>query len=582
MARESEGRLGVLGILSKKGGIIVQTKGRVWVIFGLLALLVLLCACAKAETVSTPTPMGTMVLPTATPLGAEMKPIPGGSLRLYWTSDLPYWDPNMGAGGQAAANMIHAFVLNHNYGPKYPEWNFDISSDGLADSWEMSPDGLTYTFHLKKGVKWQDKPPVNGRELVAEDVKWSVWNIIKTPAAPRRTQFEEAVQSIDCPDKYTVVFHLKEPRASFLLYMANPYVEILPHESMEEFGDFNSPKAAVGAGPFILEEYTPAVSIVFKKNPTYYRANEGLPYLDGVRFIIIPDASTSLAAFRAANIDIRGIARVDLASVKKTNPDIYCYEAGVSASALQLAMRTDKPPFNDVRVRRALSMALDRQAVIDTFHFGYGIDQQGPIHAASKWYLKDQGECAKYGKYNPDEAKRLLAEAGYPNGFETTLEGTPSWGAEWGEYYIDALADIGIKARIRMHDLGAWYQLCRAKYEALGWLYGWGGATLDPDMWVEGLYAPWSPLDFSAVNDPKLNEMILAQRAALNPEKRQEILNEIQRYDACQRYYVQWPLAYSVTCQQSWVRNYMSHAANYSTGRIYEIVWLDQTSPSRK
>jgi len=188
-------------------------------------------------------------------------------------------------------------------------------------------------------------------------------------------------------------------------------------------------------------------------------------------------------------------------------------------------MRTDKPPFNDVRVRQAVSMALDRQAVIDAFYLGYGIEQQGPIHASSPWYLEDQGECAKYGVYNPEEAKRLLAEAGYPNGFETTLNTTAAWGSTWMEYaefWVDSLKKIGITATIKPTDLAGHYVNRVCKYEGLSWTYVWGGATIDPDVWLNVMYLPGGYVNYSCVDDDRLSELLIAQQTALTPEARQE------------------------------------------------------------
>jgi peptide/nickel transport system substrate-binding protein len=480
--------------------------------------------------------------------------------------------------------MITAFLVNYRYGPQYPQWYFEFSSDGLAKSWEISADGFTYTFHLREGVKWQNKPPLNGRELVANDVKWSIQNIIDTPGSPRGQPLS-AIDKMDTPDKYTLIIHLKEPRASLLHILANPYVEILAPELKETPGLWDTSKSWVGAGPFMLKEYVPNTRMVFEKNPTYYRANEGLPYLDVVHRTLIPDLSTSLAAFRAEQIDIRGISRIDLDSVKGTNPNIYCEENQISATQPAICMRNDKPPFNDARVRQAVSMAINRQEVINTQYYGYGIEQHGPINAASPWYLKDQGECDKYWKYNPTEAKRLLAEAGYPNGFETTLNTTGAWGATWMEYaelIVDYLSKVGIKANIKTSDLGAHYVNRLAKYEGLCWTYTWGGATVEPDNFLPVMFLPGGYVQYSAVDDPELSRLIIAQQTALTPEKRQEYLNEIQRRFACQQYQIQWPEAYGVTCQQPWVRNYRMHAADMSAGRYVEITWLTEQAPGRK
>jgi len=562
--------------------------------WGLVLALAFFSACA-APKVAAPTPgegVGTaIVLPTATPLGEEVEPIPGGVYRGYFSSDPPYWDPNMGTNETThiVLNRAHATLLQFHYGTKYPTWNFDISRDSLAQSWETSADGLTYTFHLRQGVRWQNKPPMNGREFVAEDVKWTLERHMGQAGAPRRDRLLLYIESIKCPDKYTVVIKLKEPWTDLILVLATPSVEMLPREAAEEFGDLNTWKAVIGVGPFVLEEYVPNVRITYKKNPTYYRANEGLPYLDGMRYVLIGDASTSLAAFRAEKIDVRTISRIDLASVKKTNPNVYCYEAEVALSDWAIAFRTDKTPFSDVNLRRAVSMAIDRKAVIDSSYFGYGIEQVGPIHVMSPWYLADPakdptawGECLKYEQYNPEEARRLIAAAGYPGGLTVTL--TTFTGTEAAELVADFLDKVGIKVTMKPLEVGAGMSIMyqRHSYDDLAYLQKWAATTLAPDSWVVAFYRKGYASNYSNVDDPVLELMVAAQNAELNPQKRQEMLNEIQRYEICQKYYVHWPHSYGVTCMQPWLRGYARHAVYSHSGRIEELIWLTEDAPGRK
>jgi peptide/nickel transport system substrate-binding protein len=407
-------------------------------------------------------------------------------------------------------------------------------------------------------------------------------NLKPTPAYAWKL---DAVSKIECPDKYTVVITLKEPRAALLGFLADPWLEILPKEVEEKYGDFMKSETAIGAGPFMLKEYTPDVGQVYVKNPTYFRAKEGLPYVDELRSLVILDASTTLAGFRAGQIDIRSISRLDLPSVLQTNPGIKCYQAPITASISHLTPRVDKPPLNDVRVRRAISMALDQQAIIDSFYLGYGVEAHGPVNPGSKYYLQDQGECAKYGKYNPEEAKKLLAEAGYPNGFDSTLNVSLGYGTayeEYAEFWADSLAKIGIKAKIKKIEYAAGVSIMATGLnEDLWWKYNYGDG-LDPDEQVWMLYMPGQQKNWAKVNDPKLAELAEAQRRAKNDEERKRILDEVQRYEACQLNYIAWPQAYPVRCMHPWVHNFQAHAAEYISGQFYEIVWVDQSSPTRK
>lgn len=577
----------------KEEAVVLKRRRGILVLLAILGVVSLLLACAAGEEEeATPTPAPgetptTVVLPTATPLPEEVKVIPGGILRGYTGRDPPYWSPNMGTSGETSGhlNRVHMELFQFHYGPGYEYWDLDINSEeGLVTSWETSADGLTWTLHLRPGVKWQNKPPMNGREWVAEDVKWTLETHMDTPGSPRRTVLNATIESIECPDKSTVVLKLKGPQADMLWILANPYIPMLAPE-LATVTDLNSPEAVVGLGPFMLEEYTPNVRIVYKKNPDYYRADEGLPYLDGARYPIIADTSTRLAAFRAENVDISGVSRIDLDSVKQTNPDIYCYEREVGLTHMAMAFRSDKAPFDDVRVRQAVSMALDRQMVIDTFYYGYGMVQKGPIHAGSPWYLEDQGECDEYNEYDPEEAKRLLAEAGYPDGFETTLNCCGSWGStylEYVEFWADSLSKIGITATIKASELGAHYTNRLCKYEGMVYTYDWGGATFGPYSWLDGMYLPQGGSHFGCVDDTKLTEMIEAERAEMDPVKRQAILDDLQEYAACQQYYVQWPMVMGVTCMQPWVRNYYPNIVSYHSGRYLELVWLTEDAPGRE
>lgn len=223
-------------------------------------------------------------------------------------------------------------------------------------------------------------------------------------------------------------------------------------------------------------------------------------------------------------------------SVKATNPDMKCYQAAITPTHWAIAMRADRPPFNDVRVRRAVSMALDRQGIIDNLFLGYGVEQNGPIHVSSEYYLKDQGDCAKYSQYNPAEAKRLLAEAGYPQGFETILSTTGGYGVTYLEYadvWVNALAKIGINAKLVVKDYAAHVATTVAgKYEGMAWTIAYASFT-DPDDWVYQVYTPGETKNASHVDDPKVTEWAKAQRIAKSNEERKQILDEVQRYLAC-------------------------------------------------
>src|SRR3989454_3625213 len=203
---------------------------------------------------------------------------------------------------------------------------------------------------------------------------------------------------------------------------ANPsFCAILPREAEDKFKDFNHPDAVIGTGPFVLKSYDKGVRVVFERNPGHFM--KGLPYLDGVVIEITPDAAARVSLLRAGKVELPHIwgwlSPDEAKSVQKTNPELSVVSHQVIGQGF-IYMRTDQPPFNDIRVRRAISLAIDRKAWNDALHYGEACIEEGPGPCPMKdWKLpiaKMDPANAKYlAGYDPAEAQRLLAEAGYPS-----------------------------------------------------------------------------------------------------------------------------------------------------------------------
>ena len=255
--------------------------------------------------------------------------------------------------------------MRHKVGADVTPGTFIIEPD-LAERWEELDD-TTYVFHLRQGVKWHNKPPVNGRELVAEDVKFTYDRFLTEKGSANRYLLD-SVDRIEVVDRYTVKFLLKEPYVWFISVLAYPTsMWIIAPEVIQQYGDLKRPETAIGTGPFILEHYEPNVKTVFKRNPDYYR--EGQPYVDGVEWLVINDESTGLAMYRTGQIDCGpginwAVRQQDLEALKKSHPRLM-YQDFLSQNSRVVTMRNDMPPFNDVRVRRAISHAIDRGAIND-------------------------------------------------------------------------------------------------------------------------------------------------------------------------------------------------------------------------
>src|SRR5215475_13307566 len=299
--------------------------------------------------------------------GAEAgQPKRGGILRV-WGSDPPHFDPHLilNAKTHNALSFTHSTLVRHKVGPEVRPGTF-IVEPHLAERWEVLDD-TTYVFHLRQGVKWHNKPPVNGRELVAEDVKFTFDRFLTEKGNANRYMLEP-VDRIEVVDRYTVKFLLKEPFVWLVNMLANPLsMWIIPPEVVEKYGDLKKAEHAIGTGPFLLERYEPNVKTVFKRNPDYFLP--GQPYVDGVEWLIVDDASAGLAMYRTGQLDAGpwhwwSVRQQDLDALKKTHPHLK-YQDFLSIVNSAIYMRTDQAPFNDVRVRRAISHAIDRQGIID-------------------------------------------------------------------------------------------------------------------------------------------------------------------------------------------------------------------------
>ena len=456
-------------------------------------------------------------------------------------------------------SFAYSTLVRYKVGPDVEPGTF-ITEPHLAESWE-TPDDTTYIFHLRQGIKWHNKPPLNSRELVAGDVKFTFDRFLREPGNADRHMLA-AVDRIEVVDRYTVKFVLKEPYVWLVNVLANPRsMWIIAPEVVQQFGDLKKPESVIGTGPFLLEHYEPNVKTVFKRNPDYFLKDQ--PYVDGVEWLVLEDESTGLAMYRTGQIDAGPwhwwvVRQADLEALQKSHPNLI-YKDVVDNVTSAIYMRTDQAPFNDVRVRRAISMALDRQGVIDAvFLKGQPTPAIAPGLTAWSLPIDQLGEGAKYYQYNPKEAKRLLAEAGYAKGFKTQLNFTGGYGRD----VVDAvqlleqyLKEVGIEVELKQQEYGAYMATTFAgKYEGIA--TGPISIAWEPDSVLYGMYEPGNLRNSSHVNDPKLLAMLQEQRRLKDLEARKKLIYEFQRYVAEQQYYVYTTSAMMTGSWQPYVKNY--------------------------
>ena len=523
--------------------------------------------------------LSTWSLPLSAVWGAEDgQPKRGGILRVRGF-DPPHFDPHLPGGGfktNATLSFVHSTLLRHRLGPSVPSGTFTVEPH-LAERWDM-PNETTYLFHLRQGVQWHNKPPLNGRELVAEDVKFTFDRFLTVQGNPARDLLE-TVDRVEVVDRYTVKFLLKEPFVWLPNVLAQPStMAIIAPKVVQHFGDLKKPESAIGTGPFLLEHYEPNVKAVFTRNPTYFRPGE--PYVDRVEWLVIEDASTGLAMYRAGQLDCGpmdwwSVRQPDLEALQKSHPHLQYQDCQASGGTM-LAMRTDQPPFNDVRVRRAISHAIDRQGLIEAV-WGRGQPTPAIAPGLTAWSLPiDQlGAGAQYYQYNPPEARRLLAEAGFAKGLKTQLAATGGIGTD----HLDAvqliqraLKDVGITAELKLQEFGAYTATtARGKFEGMAY-------SFSPNAW--DAERPFFTTDIrqdnmSHVNDPTLTAMFKAQRRTQDVEARKHIIFDMQRYAAEQQYYVYLISRTYTASWQPYVKNYAPNSTFDYGGRAAAL-WLDR------
>jgi peptide/nickel transport system substrate-binding protein len=477
----------------------------------------------------------------------------------------------------ATLSFTHNRLVRHQVGAGVRPGTFIIEPD-LAERWEV-PDDTTYIFSLRKGVRWHNKPPLNGRELIAEDVKFTFDRFL----GEKRNQDRELLASVDrveVVDRYTVKFLLKAPYVWLVNTLANPRsLWIIAPEVVDTFGDLRKPEAAIGTGPFLLERYEPNVKTVFTRNPDYFRP--GQPWVDGVEWLVLEDPSSGLAMYRSGQLDCGPepnwtVRQADLDALKQSHPHLR-YQDFLASNVSRLWMRVDQAPFNDVRVRRAISHAIDRQGLIDAV-YPRGAPSPAIPPGLAEWSLSiDQlGAGAKYYQYNPTEAKRLLADAGFPKGFKTLLHTTGGYGPDFldaGQLVQRDLKGVGIEAELKIQEYGAYFATTvQGKFEGIA--MGTGGPVWEPEFALAE-YITDSPRNNGHINDPTLTAMVQEQRRTQDLEARKHIIFAIQRHVAEQQYYIYLACLMLTGSWQPYVKNYAPNQTLDFGGRAAAL-WLDR------
>ena len=522
---------------------------------GVLILALTAAACSRPQQV----PPGRQT---------EVKaPQAGGSFRVPVKLDPYDWDLSYGGKSQPMGDgmaMPYDMLLAYQFGPgtKYEDL---VLAPSLAERWEVSPDAKTFTFTLRKGVKFANLPPVNGRELTASDVKWSyeyasrTGQFAKLPGGQMQYYFE-GMTGIETPDRYTAVVKFKDPFAPFVPYTTSAFNPIVPKEIHDQDGHLKD--RAVGTGPFQLDADASQKGSrwIFRKNPGYWQT--GKPYLDEVRWLVLKEEATEYAAFQAKQVDLLfGLRHTDAQQVTKANAQAqvleYVYPKG---SRLRLSQGPNGP-LRDIRVRQAVALAINRDEINQLIGGGRG---KWALPGAYNGLFTD-AETKQMLRYDPEEARRLLAQAGYadsvtldwPYARDSNAFDISSW-----ELIQAQLKRVGIKASLYPMDKAAQRaRRYKAEYE-LDTASGTGGLEGgDLDAQLFGQFHSKSSANWYAINDPELDRLVVAQRLESNLEKRRDIWRQAVKRVVDQVWVVELIYSPQYDIVQSNVQDYLPHAA---------------------
>lgn len=500
----------------------MQTKKLLVMVSLLTVVGSLLTGCAPAAAPGAESPKAGA--PSPTPKAAAEQPRRGGILMTASAGDPPSLDIHQESTYMTQLPLGGAYSTIIQFDPMD---DTKIIPD-LAEKWDVSADGAIYTFYLRKDVKWHD-----GKPFTATDAKFSIDRMrdpSKGTLGPRKGWFEP-VSKVETPDDYTVKVTLSRPYATLLSALATGMSPIVARHFVEEKGDLK--KDALGTGPFKFKEYKRGVATELERFPDYFVKDR--PYLDGVKTYVIKEPANRFAALRTGRVHLLmshvGLSGEEVEVVKKEEPDITVTKV-VMPLIEGLILNANKAPFSDTRVRRAINMAIDREAAPQFIMRGSTMSG-ALMPPTGQWDIPREDLLKVPGFRQPKEvdiaeAKKLLAEAGYAQGFKTAVMARAQMTEDSAIFTRDQMAKIGIDATVDIQETAASYdRLRKGEFDMAAWSIG---AILDnPDLWFAELYVSKSPRNYSGVKDTKVDELYDKQSRTADLAARKKLVIEAQK-----------------------------------------------------
>ncbi len=564
---------------NKQGGVQGMKKRLVGAAFtALLALSMALTGCGGAQQAEKPANSAQPNQPAAETPAPAAEPAKGGPKQLIYGrgGDSAGLDPITTDDGESARVTENIFETLVKYEPQ----NTNIVP-GLAESWEISPDGLTYTFHLRQGVKFHDGSDFNADAVVFNFERW----MDKDNPLHNKEGFpyyndmfggykgdkDHAIASVKAIDPNTVEFKMNRPLAPFLNNLGMYCFGIASPKALQEKGSAKFNEEPVGTGPFKFVEWKRNDSITLEKNPDYW--NKGLPKLDKIVFKVIPENSARLTALTSGEIDVLDGMNPDDTQSVKDNKDLQLI-LRPSMNLGFFGFNMEKKPFDNPKVREALAYAINKPAIIDAFFAGLGQPAKNPL-APSIWGYNDE---IKDREFNLDKAKQLLAEAGYPNGFKTKFWAMPvprpymPDGVKIAEAIQQDLKKIGVETEIVTMEWAVYLDKTKKGEQDL-FLLGWTGDNGDPDNF---LYTLLDKNNIGGNNkvrykSEEAHKLLLQAQSEPSQEKRTKLYKQVQ--EIIFKDVPMVPLAHSTPAlaAKANVKNYLPHPTGSESLENVEI-----------
>ena len=517
-----------------------------------------------------------LALAASAPAGAQESPRRGGELIFVVPAEPPSYD----------AHREETFAVVHPAAPHYSTLLRVDPGDrtgtrlvgDLAESWTVAPDGRTYSFRIRRGVRFHD-----GGELTARDVKASYDKIVFPPPGVTSNRKGEylGVDAITAPDLSTVVFRLKWPLASFLSSLASPFNWIYKADILARDVHWYE-KNVMGTGPFLFVEYVKGSHWIGRRNPDYW--DKGKPYLDGYRALFVRESAAQVAAIRGqrAMIQFRGFSPPERDTLVQALGSGVTVQESPWECSNPLAVNHERKPFDDRRVRRALSLALDRYQGATTLSRLTILREVAGVQGATTPFATPPAELERLAGYSRDiaksraEARRLLREAGVPEGFAFTFKnrGIPNPYDALGVWLVDQWRQIGLNVRIETLELGMLYRdIFGGNFEVAADFHC--SSIVEPDLALFKFQSmDVSPINYSRYVDRTLDDLYQKQSRAADTAERRRYLREFEKRlldeEAHYIYTFQW---HRIVVHSARVRGWTITPSHFLNNQL-DTVWL--------